>query len=78
MTHDITLNVIRQSSWLAALAMPVSSNDGLLRLTFDMSGDRRHAKHAVGRRLDGGVRAHATYRALRLDSNRTVLESQRH
>jgi hypothetical protein len=27
-------------------------------LTFDMSGDRRHAKHAVGRPLDGGVRSH--------------------
>jgi hypothetical protein len=27
-------------------------------LTFDMSGDRRHAKHAVGRPLDGGVSQH--------------------
>jgi hypothetical protein len=26
-------------------------------ITFDMSGDRRHAKHAVGRPLDGGVRS---------------------
>jgi len=25
-------------------------------LTFDMSGDRRHAKHAGGRPLDGRVR----------------------
>jgi hypothetical protein len=28
------------------------------RLTFDMSGDRRHTKCAVGRPLDGGVRLH--------------------
>jgi hypothetical protein len=28
-------------------------------LTFDMSGDRRHTKCAVGRPLDGGVRPHS-------------------
>ena len=30
--------------------------DHLRRLTLDMSGDRRHAKHAGGRPLDGRVR----------------------
>jgi hypothetical protein len=37
-------------------------------LTFDMSGDRRHAKHAVGRPLDGGVRP----QLLRLHANCTA------
>ena len=34
-------------------------------LTFDMSGDRKHAQRAVGRPLDGGVRCHCSGRTQR-------------
>ena len=41
---------------LKALQMLDGGRGHLCGLTLDMSGDRRHAQHAVGRPLDGRVR----------------------